>query len=111
MTSFSSSSNPNPYYRSNLWSRFFHSWISSLLKKSHKHGTLNLSDLYDLYPELESNKLVEQLESNWFDEIKQTNRQPSLLRATLKTTGWTPFLAGLLLIPSVNKKEIKTKRK
>jgi len=100
-----SSNNPNPYYRSNLWSRFFHSWISSLLKKRHKQGTLNLSDLYDLYPELESRKLVEDLESNWFDELKQTNRQPSLLRATLKTIGWTPFLAGLLLLPSVNYKK------
>jgi signal-transduction protein with cAMP-binding, CBS, and nucleotidyltransferase domain len=102
MTS-SSSGNPSPYYRSNLWSRYFHSWISSLLKKSHKQSTLNLSDLYDLYPELESRKLAEQLESNWFDEMKQTNRQPSLLRATIKTMGWPPFLVGLLLLPNVNK--------
>ncbi len=100
-----SSSNPNPYYRANLWSRFFHSWISSLLKKSHKQDALHLTDLYDLLPQLESTKLIERLESNWFDEMKQTNHPPSLLRATLKTMGWTPFLVGLLLIPHVTKKK------
>jgi hypothetical protein len=96
------SNNPNPYYRANLWSRFFHGWISILLRKSQKQGTLHLTDLYDLFPEFESTKLSERLESNWLDEIKQKNRQPSLIRATLKTMGWKPFLAGLLLIPTVN---------
>jgi hypothetical protein len=102
MTS-SSSHNPNPYNRVNLWSRLFHSWISFLLKTSHKHGTLHLTDLYDLLPQFESRKLTECLESNWFDELKQTSRPPSLIRATLKTTGWSPFLTGLILIPTVSK--------
>jgi hypothetical protein len=95
--------NPNPYYQANGWSRFFHSWISILLRKSHKQGTLHLTDLYDLFPDLESTKLTERLEANWFAELKQTKRQPSLIRATLKTMGWTPFFVGLLLIPCVNK--------
>lgn len=95
--------NPNPYYRANLWSRTFHSWILLLLNRSHKQGTLHLTDLYDLFPDLDSKKLTDRLESNWFDEIKQTHRQPSLLRATVKTIGWSPFLVGLLLIPCVNK--------
>ncbi len=103
MTS-SSSSNPNPYYQVNAWSRFFHSWISSLLNKSHRQGILHLPDLYDLLPQFESAKLTEQLEANWLDELKQKHRSPSLIRATLKTIGWAPFLVGLLLIPNVNRK-------
>ncbi|CAF0978516.1 unnamed protein product [Rotaria sordida] len=91
--------NPNPYYRVNRWSRLFHSWISLLLKKRHKQGTLHLNDLYDLFPQLESTKLTDDLEKNWFNEVKQTKRKPNLVRATLKTMGWGPFLTGLLLIP------------
>ena len=101
MTS-SSSTVTNPYYRVNLWSRLFHGWISSLLKKSHKQGALHLNDLFELLPQLESNSLVDRLQSNWNDELKQTNHQPSLIRATVRTTGWRPFLLGLLLIPIVN---------
>ncbi|CAF3049633.1 unnamed protein product [Rotaria sp. Silwood2] len=92
--------NPNPYYRANKWSQFFHSWILILLKKSHKQGTLHLTDLYDLFPQLEATKLTDDLEKNWFDEMKQTQREPSIIRATLKTMGWGPLIAGLLLIPT-----------
>jgi len=53
------------------------------LRKSHKQGTLHLNDLYDLLPQLESTKLTDRLEANWFDEMKQTDREPSLVRATL----------------------------
>ncbi len=42
------SDNPHPYYQANLWSRLFHGWISSLLKKSHKQRTIHLTDLCDL---------------------------------------------------------------
>ena len=77
------------------------SWISTLLKKSYKQGTLNLSDLYDLLPALESTRLTERLEANWIDETKQTKHTPSLVRATVKTMGWRPFLIGLLLVPNV----------
>ena len=101
MTS-STSTIQNPYYRVNLWSRLFHGWISSLLSKSHKQEALHLNDLFDLLPQLESNDLVGRLESNWSDELKQTNRQPSLLRATIKTAGWKPVLLGLVLIPAVD---------
>ena len=101
MTS-STSTIQNPYYRVNLWSRLFHGWISSLLSKSHKQEALHLNDLFDLLPQLESNDLVGRLESNWSDELKQTNRQPSLLRATIRTAGWKPVLLGLVLIPAVD---------
>ncbi|CAF3686894.1 unnamed protein product [Rotaria socialis] len=95
-------SNPNPYLRANRLSRFFHSWLSELLSKSHQQQTLHLSDLYDLLPHMESTKLTDQMEANWLDELnryKQKQKQPSLLRATLRTVGWKPLLVGLLLIP------------
>jgi hypothetical protein len=104
MTSEPSISNQHPYFRANRWSRFFHSWLSSLLNKSRKQGTLQLTDLYDVLPQLESTKLTERLEENWLNEIKQTKRAPNLVYATLKTIGWTPLFVGLLLIPIVNKK-------
>jgi hypothetical protein len=105
MTS-TSSGKPNPYYQINLWSRFFHGWISPLIQKTHKQDAIHLKDLYDLLPQYESKELCERLESNWLNELKHTNRQPSLVRATLKTMGWRPFLVGLMLIPTVNKIQI-----
>ncbi|CAF1451360.1 unnamed protein product [Adineta steineri] len=92
--------NPSPYYQANIWSRFFHGWISILLRKCHKQGTLHSTDLYDLLSHLEATKLTERLEANWFDELKQTKRKPSLIRATIRAMGWKPFLTGLLLIPT-----------
>jgi hypothetical protein len=83
-----------------------YSWISPLLKRSHKQNALHGTDLYDLLPHLESSTLTERLEKNWFDEIersKQQRRCPSLIRATLRTMGWSPLLIGLLLIPNVTK--------
>jgi len=96
------SDNRHPFYQANLWSRMFHSWILKLLNKSHREQTLHLNDLYELMPEFESTRLIDQLESNWFEELKRSNRQPSIIRAMIKTLGWRPLLVGLLLIPSVN---------
>ncbi|CAF3694293.1 unnamed protein product [Adineta steineri] len=92
-------SNPSPFLRANKWSRFFHGWITELLKKSHKQGTLDLTDLYDIPSYLDATKLTDKLEANWFDEMKRSPREPSLVRATVRTLGWTPLLIGLLLIP------------
>ncbi|CAF1664496.1 unnamed protein product [Rotaria magnacalcarata] len=97
----SSSSNPNPLLQVNLFSRFFHSWLSSLINKSHKQGTLHLDDLYDLPDHLESTISIDKLEANWFDEIKRCPQNPSLVRATLRTAGWRYMLLSLLLIPLV----------
>ncbi|UJR34945.1 hypothetical protein I4U23_027723 [Adineta vaga] len=93
------SPNPSPLLTANAWSRFFHSWVSSLLTKSQKQSTLNFSDLYDIPHHLESSKVTEQLETSWLNELKRNPHNPSLIRATLRSMGWTPFLIGLLLIP------------
>ncbi|CAF2965891.1 unnamed protein product [Rotaria sp. Silwood2] len=69
-------------------------WVSPLLKKSRKQGTLYLDDLYDLPEYLKSSTLTDKLEENWFNEIKRNPQKPSLIRATLRTIGWKPFLLG-----------------
>lgn len=78
------------------------SWISHLLHISHQQKTLNLVDLYDLLPQFESITLTETLEHNWFNELKNYPDRPSLLRATIRTMGWKPFLTGFLLLPFVS---------
>ncbi|CAF1199030.1 unnamed protein product, partial [Rotaria sordida] len=74
-------------------------WLSSLITKSHKQGTLHLDDVYDLPDFLKSTPLTNKLEANWFDEIKRCPQNPNLIRATLRTMGWKLILFGLLLIP------------
>ncbi|CAF4057547.1 unnamed protein product, partial [Adineta steineri] len=94
--SSSSSYDSNPFLHANIFSRFFHSWVTPLLKKSHKNGVLHLNDLYDLPAHLQSTELTDKLEQNWFDEVKRCPNNPSLIRATLRTVGWKPFAYGIL---------------
>ncbi|CAF0930502.1 unnamed protein product [Adineta steineri] len=92
----SSSYDSNPILHANIFSRFFHSWVTPLLKKSHKNGVLHLNDLYDLPAHLHSTELTDKLEQNWFDEVKRYPNNPSLIRVTLRTVGWKPFAYGIL---------------
>ncbi|CAF4258747.1 unnamed protein product, partial [Adineta steineri] len=92
----SSSYDSNPFLHANIFSRFFHSWVTPLLKKSHKNGVLHLNDLYDLPAHLHSTELTDKLEKNWFDEVKRCPNNPSLIRVTLRTVGWKPFAYGIL---------------
>lgn len=79
----------------------FISWVSPLLKKSRQQGVLHLNDLYDLPPHLKSTELTNELETNWFNEVKRCPTKPSLIRVTLKTLGYKPFLNGLLALLNV----------
>jgi hypothetical protein len=72
------------------------------LRKSRKQGVLHLNDLYDLPPHLKSTELTDQLEANWFDEVKRCPNNPSLIRVTLRTLGWKPFLNGFLALLNVS---------
>lgn len=81
---------------------FLPSWIGGLIDLSHKQGTLSLDDLYDLLPQYESKDLSEQLERHWLEERKSHPTNPILLRATIRTMGWRPFIIGAFLIPLVN---------
>ncbi len=80
------------------------SWVSPLLKKSHQQGVLHLNDLYDLPTHLKSTELTDKLETNWFNEVKRCPNNPSLIRATLRTLGWKPFLNGFLALLTVSTK-------
>lgn len=77
------------------------SWMSHLIATNRSHGALDPVDLYELLPEYQSKKLTDNLENNWLDEKKRSPRNPSLIRATIRTMGCKPVLAGLLLIPWV----------
>jgi hypothetical protein len=77
-------------------------WVSPLLMQRRKEGTLQLTDLYNLPPHLESTTLTDKLETNWFDEIKRNPEKPSLFRATLRTMRWKLLLLGLLLVVKVS---------
>lgn len=79
-----------------------YSWLSTLISKSDKQGTLHIHDLYQLPDFLDSATVTNRLEANWFDEIKRSPANPSLIRATLRTIGWKPFLLGFLLFIDVN---------
>lgn len=77
------------------------SWVSPLLRQSRQAGTLHLDDLYELPSHLDPTKRTDELESNWFDEVKRHPNSPSFLRATLRTLGWKPFLNGFFPLLNV----------
>ncbi|CAF3828800.1 unnamed protein product [Rotaria sordida] len=76
--------------------KYDESWIIRPLE----NGTLDVNDLYELLPDYEAAALTDKLEANWFAETKRNPNKPSLIRATLCTLRWKPFLIGLILIPS-----------
>lgn len=90
----------NSIFIINIVLRINSSWVFKLLRQSRKR-TINLNDLYPVLPEFEAKMLTDKLENNWNSDRERNPRNPSLIRATLSTMGWTPFLAGLLLIPKV----------
>ena len=85
-----------------------HSWLSPLLRKSRQEGTLHLDDLYELPPHLDPTRFTNELESNWFDEMKLHPDRPNLIRATLRTLGWKPFLNGIFPLLYVKAKNTFT---
>lgn len=69
--------------------------------EARRQGSLQINDLYELPPHLESSTLTDELETQWNEEIQRNPDQPSFLRATIRTMKWRPLLFGLLLIPKV----------
>lgn len=96
-----SQSNTSPYLNANKWSKFFHSWVADLFDRCAKQGTLYLEDLYDLLPNYQAENLTEQLENNWFEELKQFGKNSNLFRATIRTIRWKALIIGSILIPQV----------
>lgn len=79
-----------------------HRWVKEILTRSHEKETIDMTDVYDIPSHFESTKLTDQIEANWFDELKHSPQNPSLIRATCKTMRWKIFRIGLLLIPMVD---------
>ncbi|CAF2103986.1 unnamed protein product [Rotaria magnacalcarata] len=92
--------NPNPLLNANKCSRLFQGWVSPLVSKCRKQGTLDISDLYEPTPDCESATMTHKLETQWFAEMKRNPNNPSLIRATIRTMRWEPFLIGLILVPN-----------
>ncbi|CAF1547050.1 unnamed protein product [Rotaria magnacalcarata] len=93
------SPNPNPLLNANKCSRLFQGWVSPLISKCRKQGTLDISDLYEPTPDCESATMTHKLETQWFAEMRRNPDNPSLIRATICTMRWEPLLIGLILIP------------
>jgi hypothetical protein len=85
-----------------LFLHIFNSWITPLLTKSRKQGTLHVHDLYGLPKYMDSSTWTDKLETNWFDEMKRCPENPSLIRATIRTVGWRMIFYGFILIPHVS---------
>ncbi|CAF1655089.1 unnamed protein product, partial [Rotaria sordida] len=92
--------NPSPFLKANKCSRLFLEWVSPLISKCRKQGTLDVNDLYEPLPDCEASTLTDKLEENWFVETKRNPDRPSLIRATLRTVRWKPLVNSLIFIPS-----------
>lgn len=73
-----------------------------MLDLSHQQGTLYLQNLYEILPQYRSEILTDKLEKNWLEEVEYHPQRASLIRATIRTVGWKPFLIGLYLLLSVS---------
>ena len=49
---------------------------------------------------MQPTQITDTLENYWFSELKHHPNNPSFIRATLRTLGWTPFLLGILTLIS-----------
>ncbi|CAF1438928.1 unnamed protein product [Rotaria sordida] len=92
--------NPSPFLKASKCSRLFLEWVSPLISKCRKQGTLDVNDLYEPLPDCEAATLTDKLEANWLVEIKRNPDRPSLIRATLRTMRWKPLVNSLIFIPS-----------
>ncbi|KAM9674923.1 ATP-binding cassette sub-family C member 4-like [Dama dama] len=84
---------PNPLQHGNLCSRLVFWWINPLFKIGHKRR-LEEDDMYSVLPEDRSQRLGEELQGYWDQEVLRANedtRQPSLMKAIIKCY-WKSYL-------------------
>jgi hypothetical protein len=62
-----------------------------------------MNDLYGHPDHLQSTSLTDSLEKHWNMEIQRNPSNPSLIRATIVTMGWTPFLWGFIKVFNVSR--------
>ncbi|XP_065758076.1 ATP-binding cassette sub-family C member 4-like isoform X2 [Muntiacus reevesi] len=84
---------PNPLQHANLCSRLVFWWINPLFKIGHKRR-LEDDDMYSVLPEDRSQRLGEELQGYWDQEVLRANedtREPSLMKAIIKCY-WKSYL-------------------
>ena len=65
--------------------------------EARRQGSLQISDLYELPPHLESSTLTDELETQWNEELQRNPDRPSFLRATIRTVSYTHLTLPTIL--------------
>ncbi|XP_070655987.1 ATP-binding cassette sub-family C member 4-like isoform X1 [Bos indicus] len=89
---------PNPLQKANLCSRLFFWWLNPLFKIGHKRK-LEEDDMYSVLPEDRSQRLGEELQGYWDQEVlraQEDAREPSLMKAIVKCYGKSYLVLGML---------------
>uniref|UniRef100_A0A4W2DD05 Uncharacterized protein n=1 Tax=Bos indicus x Bos taurus TaxID=30522 RepID=A0A4W2DD05_BOBOX len=89
---------PNPLQKANLCSRLFFWWLNPLFKIGHK-WRLEEDDMYSVLPEDRSQRLGEELQGYWDQEVLKSQedaREPSLMKAIVKCYGKSYLVWGML---------------
>ncbi|XP_043748469.1 ATP-binding cassette sub-family C member 4-like isoform X1 [Cervus elaphus] len=83
----------NPLQKANFCSRLFVWWLNPLFKIGHKRK-LEPDDMYSVLPEDRSQRLGEELQGYWDQEVKRAQKdaqEPSLMKAIIKCY-WKSYL-------------------
>ncbi|CAI9178849.1 unnamed protein product [Rangifer tarandus platyrhynchus] len=83
----------NPLQKANFCSRLFVWWLNPLFKIGHKQK-LEPDDMYSVLPEDRSQRLGEELQGYWDQEVKRAQKdaqEPSLMKAIIKCY-WKSYL-------------------
>ncbi|XP_044268658.1 ATP-binding cassette sub-family C member 4-like [Tribolium madens] len=90
----------NPKRKANIISKLFFLWMVKLCYKGTKKG-LEIADLYKTLSSDQSEKLTDELEKHWNEEVERNKlklqKPPSLTRAIVKTFLWKYMGFGILL--------------
>ncbi|KAM9674349.1 ATP-binding cassette sub-family C member 4-like isoform 2-T3 [Dama dama] len=87
----------NPLQKANFCSRLFVWWLNPLFKIGHKRK-LEANDMYSVLPEDRSQRLGEELQGYWDQEVKRAQKdaqEPSLMKAIIKCYWKSYFIWGL----------------
>uniref|UniRef100_A0A452E7W5 Multidrug resistance-associated protein 4-like n=1 Tax=Capra hircus TaxID=9925 RepID=A0A452E7W5_CAPHI len=83
----------SPLQKANFCSRLFVWWLNPLFKIGHKRK-LEPDDMYSVLPEDHSQRLGEELQGYWDQEVKRAQKdtqEPSLMKAIVKCY-WKSYL-------------------
>ncbi|XP_037095749.1 multidrug resistance-associated protein 4-like isoform X1 [Syngnathus acus] len=90
----------NPFSKANLFSKLFFCWLNPLFKTGYKRR-LEQDDMYKVLPEDASDRLGEELQWYWDQEVKlatKAQRQPELTRVIVKCYWKSNARIGVYLV-------------